>query len=55
VQHVVTVTMEKGKALDYSLDELVVEGVLHVNIQRQDGYTYQIFELTGTSAKVKDN
>ena len=55
VQHVITVNMEPGQSTDYSLDELYVEGVLHVNIQRQDGYTFSIFELSATRVQVRDN
>jgi hypothetical protein len=54
VQHVITVHMAAGKTVEYALDELEVEGVLHVKVQRQDGYTYSIFELTGDSVRVKE-
>jgi len=54
VQHVITVTMDKDKSVDYTMDEIEVEGTLHVNPQSEDNYTYQIFELTGTNAKLKD-
>jgi hypothetical protein len=54
VQHVITVHMAQGKPVEYALDELEVEGVLHVHVQRQDGYTYSIFELAGDSVRVKE-
>ena len=54
VQHVVTVHMAPGQTAEYGLDELEVEGVLRVNVQRQQGYTNSIFELAAESVTVKE-
>ncbi len=54
VQHTVTCTVARNQAMDYLLDELEVEGVLHVRVAREDGYTNSIFELDVTGAKIKD-
>jgi hypothetical protein len=54
VQHVVTCKTADGKGLDYVMDEMVVEGVVHVHVKREDGYTSSIFELDVTNASVKE-
>jgi uncharacterized protein len=54
VQHIITCTTPPDKAMDYVLDELEVEGIVHVRVKREDGYTSSIFEMDVTSAKIKD-
>ncbi|HVT79795.1 MAG TPA: DUF3299 domain-containing protein [Phycisphaerae bacterium] len=54
VQHVITCTTPNNKAMDYVLDELEIEGVVHVRVQREDNYTNSIFEMDVTSARIKE-
>ncbi len=54
VQHIITCTTPSDKAMDYVLDELEIEGIVHVRVKREDGYTSSIFELDVTGAKIKD-
>jgi hypothetical protein len=51
VQHVFTCRMPKGRAVQYSVDEISVEGTLKINIQRDQNYTSSIFELDVSSVK----
>lgn len=51
VQHVFTCRMPKGRAVQYSVDEISVEGTLKINVKREDNYTSSIFELDVTSVK----
>jgi hypothetical protein len=51
VQHVVTVRTNSPKGVKYTLDNVEVEGVLHVEVKEQDRYTYSIFELQASSVK----
>ena len=46
VQHVITCHTPKGQSVQYTIDEISVEGVLHVHVVRENGYTSSIFELT---------
>jgi hypothetical protein len=54
VQHVITCTTPADKAMDYVLDELEIEGIVHVRVKREDGYTSSIFELDVTGATIKE-
>jgi len=54
VQHVITCSTPEGKAMDYVLDELEIEGIVHVRVQREDNYTNSIFEMDVTSARIKE-
>ena len=49
VQHVVIVRLMPKDAIKYTTDEVWVQGILHVNVVRDDGYTTQIFSLDGES------
>jgi hypothetical protein len=51
IQHSLTVVCPKGKAVNYSPDEIVVEGVLKVEEQKEDGFILGIFELEARSVK----
>lgn len=51
VQHIITVHCPKNKPTSFSIDPVVVEGTLKVDVQREDNYTVSIFEITGASAK----
>ena len=51
VQHVIMVRLPPKRGIDYTSEEVWVEGVLHVKEQRQDDYTTQIFALDGYSVK----
>ncbi len=52
VEHTIGVTCQEGKAVQLVPDEVVVQGVLHVKEQREEGFTYSIFEMTATSVKL---
>lgn len=51
IQHSVTVVCPKGKAVNYSPDEIVVEGKLKVQEKKEDGFILGIFELEARSVK----
>lgn len=51
VQHVFTCHLPKGRAVDYCVDEIEVEGTLRINMQRADGYTSSIFDVDVGSVK----
>jgi hypothetical protein len=53
-EHIISCTTPPDKAVDYEMDELVVEGTLHVKVKRQDNYTSEIFQLDVRSARVKE-
>jgi hypothetical protein len=53
-EHVITCRLPKNKALSYTMDEIACEGTLKVNVKREDGYTYSIFELDVTSVKLAE-
>jgi hypothetical protein len=54
VQHVVTCITPQDRATDYVLDEIEVEGIIHIRVQREDNYTSSIFELDVTAARIKE-
>jgi hypothetical protein len=51
VQHTITCKTAKGQAVGYSVDEIYVEGIIKINVQRDQGYTFSIFDLDVTSVK----
>ncbi len=51
VQHIITVHCPKDKPAKFSVDPVSVEGTLKVEVQREDNYTVNIFEISG--AKVQ--
>jgi len=51
VQHTIQVRTPKGKAVSYFNDQIVVEGTLHVEEKKEDGYVISLFELEATSVK----
>jgi hypothetical protein len=54
VEHVITAKLPPDKAVDYTVDEVVVEGVLHVKVERKQGYTYSLFKVEAQSVVAKD-
>jgi hypothetical protein len=52
VQHTITCRTPKGKAISYTIDEIYVEGTLHVSPKKDEGYTYSIFEMDVASVKL---
>ncbi len=53
VQHVITCHVPGGKSADFSVDQIDVEGTVHVRVKREDNYTSSIFELDVTSVRPK--
>ncbi|HVX86095.1 MAG TPA: DUF3299 domain-containing protein [Phycisphaerae bacterium] len=51
VQHVFTCHLPKGRAVDYCVDEIEVEGTLRIHMERADGYTSSIFDVDVESVK----
>ena len=51
VQHTITCKTMKGQAVAYTVDEIYVEGTVKINVQRDQGYTFSIFDLDVTSVK----
>ena len=51
VQHTIVVHTPKGKALNYFPDELVVEGTLHVEEQKDGGFIVSIFQIDASSVR----
>ena len=54
VQHVVTCRAPGGKSVDFSVDEIYVEGIVHVRVKRENDYTSSIFEVDVTSVRPKE-
>jgi hypothetical protein len=54
VEHTIMCRTAPNQAIDYAVDEIVVEGTLHIRPKRQDNWTYSLFELDVHSAKVKE-
>ena len=54
VQHTITCKTEKGRAVQYTVDEISVTGKLAVKMKRDQDYTYSIFEMTVGSVKVAE-
>jgi hypothetical protein len=51
IQHTIVVTCPKGKAVSYYPDEIIVEGKLDVQVQKDDGFVVGIFSLETSSVK----
>ena len=51
VQHTIVVHCPKGKAMSYFPDELVVEGTLHVQEQKDGGFIVSIFQIDAASVR----
>ena len=51
VQHTIVVHLPKGKGISYFPDELQVEGTLHVQEKKDEGYIVSIFDLDAVSVK----
>ena len=43
VQHIVTCRLPEDKGVDFSIDEIVVEGILKVQVKRSSGHQFGIF------------
>ncbi len=54
VEHIITARTPANQAVDYTVDEIWVEGILHVRVQRKENFTFSIFELDVTSVKLKE-
>jgi hypothetical protein len=54
VQHTITCKTEKGRAVQYTVDEISVTGKLAVKMKRDQDYTYSIFEMTVSSVKAAE-
>ena len=54
VQHTITCKTEKGRAVQYTVDEIQVTGKLAVRMKRDQDYTYSVFEMTVSSVKVAE-
>jgi hypothetical protein len=51
VQHTITCRTLKGTAIDYTVDEIMVEGTLKLDVKRDEGYAYNVFDLEVSGAK----
>ncbi len=51
VQHTIVVNCPKGKAVSYYPDEIIVEGKLNVQVQKDDGFVVGIFSIQTSSVK----
>jgi hypothetical protein len=51
IQHTIVVTCPKGKAVSYYPDEIIVEGKLNVEVQKDDGFVVGIFSIQTSSVK----
>ncbi len=51
IQHTIVVNCPKGKAVSYYPDEIIVQGKLSVEVQKDDGFIVGIFALETTSVK----
>ena len=51
IQHTIVIHVPKGKAVSYYPDEISVEGTLHVEEKKEDGFIVSIFEVDTTSVK----
>lgn len=51
LQHTIIVNTPSGKAVSYSADEIVVEGRLHIEEKKDDGFIVSIFEMECTSVR----
>jgi hypothetical protein len=55
IHHTIVAECQKGKALGYYPDEIMVEGTLKVEEKKDDGYIISIFALDVTSVTVVPN
>jgi hypothetical protein len=53
VNHVIIVTMEPGKAIDFYPDPITVTGRFSVGETREEGYLVSIFRMQGTKVVVR--
>ena len=51
LQNVAYVTLPKDKYIAATTDRLSIEGTLHVNVRRDDGFVLSIFEIDASSIK----
>lgn len=51
IQHTIVADTPKGKAVPYVPDEIVLEGNLHVQEKKDDGYVVSIFQVDVTSVR----
>jgi hypothetical protein len=51
IQHTIVVTCPKGKAVSYYPDEIIVQGKLTVEVQKDDGFIVAIFSMEASSVK----
>ena len=51
IQHTIVVNCPKGKAVSYFPDEIIVEGKLKVEEEKDDGFIVSIFEVETSSVK----
>ena len=51
VQHIVTTRLPANKTVPFVVDQVWVEGTLHVKIIREEDYTSSIFEMDATSVQ----
>jgi hypothetical protein len=49
VQHTITCTCPKGRAVSYDPEQIIVEGTLTVEEKRDDGFVTSIFQIEPTS------
>lgn len=52
VQHVIVSRVANGGKMTFMPDEVWCEGIIHVDLKREDGYTFQVFRFDVTSAKL---
>ncbi len=51
VQNVVYVTLPEGKWVESTSERIMIEGVLKVEVRKEDGYVLSLFELSPKSVK----
>jgi hypothetical protein len=51
IQHTIVVHLPKGQVVSYTQNEVMVEGPLHVEEKKDDGFVVSLFELDCTSVK----
>lgn len=51
IQHTIIANTVRGKSVEYSSDEIDVEGTLTVDEKKDEGYVVSLFELSVTSVK----
>lgn len=54
VQHTITCKTAKGMVVAYTVDEVNVEGTLKIEVKRDQGYTYSLFNLEVNSVKTPE-